>query len=230
MTFEPNSGALAEPQATPREKPHEKPAIDARYYDEATELGRLAESVDAHVAQRLARDGGRHGPGACRRSRRALRVDPLESVEVVTLLVDKTTGFVEVAQPLERGGELSQRESVLRANVVRFIRARETYDPKGLRDNFDLGVAVLGGRGGQGPRRRFRGWQSAQSHEEWGPETTIAVSSSPSFFSTSTPPPCGFRQPARVERTDAVSNIGSPMFAFAIRRSRCGTIGASIIP
>jgi len=63
---------------------------------------------------------------------------PLKSLEVVTLLVDKTTGFVEVARPLEAGGELPQRESVTRANIVRFIRARETYDPKGLRDNFDM--------------------------------------------------------------------------------------------
>ena len=56
----------------------------------------------------------------------------------MTLLVDKATGFVEVARPLEEGGPISQREAVTQAAIVRYIRARETYDPPALRDNFEL--------------------------------------------------------------------------------------------
>jgi len=67
-----------------------------------------------------------------------LALIPLKSTEVVTLLVDKATGFVEVARPLEEGGPISQREAVTQANIVRYIRARETYDPPALRDNFEL--------------------------------------------------------------------------------------------
>src|SRR5579863_8715420 len=63
---------------------------------------------------------------------------PLKSFEVVTLAVDKTTGFVEVMRPLQDSGDLTQNEAVTRANIVRFLRARETYDPKGLRDNYEL--------------------------------------------------------------------------------------------
>ncbi|API56800.1 type VI secretion protein (plasmid) [Rhizobium leguminosarum] len=63
---------------------------------------------------------------------------PLKSFDVVVLEVDKTTGFVEASRPLQEQGDLTQNEAVTRANIVRFIRARETYDPKGLRDNYDL--------------------------------------------------------------------------------------------
>jgi type IV secretion system protein VirB8 len=35
-------------------------------------------------------------------------------------------------------GALSQDEAVTMFNVVRYVKARETYDPKALKDNFDL--------------------------------------------------------------------------------------------
>ena len=70
---------------------------------------------------------------------------PLKSTEVVTLLVDKATGYVEVARPLESGGPISEREAVTQANIVRFIRARETYDPPALRDNFELASLLSAG-------------------------------------------------------------------------------------
>ena len=75
---------------------------------------------------------------------------PLKSMEVVTLLVDKATGFVEVARPLEEGGPISEREAVTQANIVRYIRARETYDPPALRDNFELAVTAVRRTGEQG--------------------------------------------------------------------------------
>ncbi|MGJ0620483.1 MAG: virB8 family protein [Methylocystis sp.] len=71
---------------------------------------------------------------------------PLKSTEVVTLVVDKATGFVEVGRPLEEGGPISQREAVTQANIVRYIRARETYDPPALRDNFDLASLLSAGQ------------------------------------------------------------------------------------
>jgi len=46
-----------------------------------------------------------------------LSLVPLKSTEVVTLLVDKATGFVEVAKPLEEGGPISQREAVTRCTT-----------------------------------------------------------------------------------------------------------------
>jgi type IV secretion system protein VirB8 len=74
---------------------------------------------------------------------------PLKQFDVVVLEVDKTTGYVEASQPLRAGGDLTQNEAVTRANIVRFIRARETYDPKGLRDNFDLASLYSTGKAAQ---------------------------------------------------------------------------------
>ena len=59
--------------------------------------------------------------------------------------MDKATGYVEVARPLESGGPISEREAVTQANIVRFIRARETYDPPALRDNFELAALLSAG-------------------------------------------------------------------------------------
>ena len=62
---------------------------------------------------------------------------PLKSFEPYMVLVDKTTGYVEVKRALAPG-DLHESEAVTTANVVRYIRNRETYDPKALKDNFDL--------------------------------------------------------------------------------------------
>nr|WP_181377336.1 type IV secretion system protein [Ochrobactrum sp. LM19]AJW30005.1 type IV secretion protein VirB8 [Ochrobactrum sp. LM19] len=63
---------------------------------------------------------------------------PLKTFDVVVLEVDRATGYVEASRPLEESGELTENEAVLRANIVRYLRARETYDPKSLNDNFQL--------------------------------------------------------------------------------------------
>lgn len=62
---------------------------------------------------------------------------PLKSYEPYMVVVDKTTGFVEVKRPMAEG-VLTQDEAVTTFNVVRYVKARETYDPKALKDNFDI--------------------------------------------------------------------------------------------
>ena len=119
LTFEPDAGVAGELRTTRHEKPrdnsHEnsqaKPAVDARYYDEA-----LSWDASHNLSIRMSRNAWRviavvMGLALVVALGALWALIPLKSVEVVTLLVDKTTGFVEVAQPLERGGELSQRES-----------------------------------------------------------------------------------------------------------------------
>mgnify|MGYP000400229734 CR=1 FL=1 len=64
-------------------------------------------------------------------------VVPLKTYEPYMIVVDKTTGFVEVKRPMAEGA-LTQDEAVTMFNVVRYIKARETYDPRALKDNFDL--------------------------------------------------------------------------------------------
>ena len=66
-----------------------------------------------------------------------LMLVPLKTYEPYLISVDRSTGFLEVKRPLGEG-PLQQDEAVTMFNVVRFIRTRETYDPKSLKDNFDL--------------------------------------------------------------------------------------------
>lgn len=62
---------------------------------------------------------------------------PLKSYEPYVIAVDRSTGFIEIKRPLA-DGPLQQDESITMFNVVRYLRARETYDPKSLKDGFDL--------------------------------------------------------------------------------------------
>ena len=101
-----------------------------------------------------------------------LALIPLKSTEVVTLLVDKATGFVEVARPLEEGGPISQREAVTQAAIVRYIRARETYDPPALRDNFELASLLSAATASKELTELYSPGESKQSGEALGSDGT----------------------------------------------------------
>lgn len=66
---------------------------------------------------------------------------PLKSFEPYIVEVDKNTGYLEVKSGLTRSGTLTDRQAVTQANVVRYIRAREGYDPFAISENF--GIAAL---------------------------------------------------------------------------------------
>jgi type IV secretion system protein VirB8 len=179
-------------------------AVDPRYYDEATQW-----DTSQNLSIRLSRNAWRGmslimGLALAAALGALWALVPLKSVEVVTLLVDKTTGFVEVAQPLERGGELAQKESVLRANVVRFIRARETYDPKGLRDNFDLASLFSAGQAAKDLDADFSDGNPHNLMKQWGPETTIAVFVKSVIFLNEHTAAVRFSTTRKSLRTDAV--------------------------
>jgi type IV secretion system protein VirB8 len=100
---------------------------------------------------------------------------PLKTFEVVTLIVDKTTGFVEVARPLEQGGTISKQEAVTRGNIVRFLRARETYDPKGLRDNYELALLYSTGAASRDLQGEFDNSNLRNPMRRYGADTTVSV-------------------------------------------------------
>jgi len=60
-------------------------------------------------------------------------------------------------------GSLTQDESVTMFNVVRYVKARETYDPKALKDNFDLAQLLSTGAASRDLTELFQSGQSAQS-------------------------------------------------------------------
>lgn len=100
---------------------------------------------------------------------------PLKSFDVVVLEVDKTTGYVEASRPLQAGGELSQNEAVTRANIVRFLRARETYDPRGLRDNFDLASLYSTGTAAKDLADTYSGSNPNNPVKLYGADATVSV-------------------------------------------------------
>ena len=66
---------------------------------------------------------------------------PLKSFEPYIVEVDKNTGFIEVKTGLTRPASLTEQQAITQANIVRYIRAREGYDPYAITENF--GIAAL---------------------------------------------------------------------------------------
>ncbi|OLP59672.1 type VI secretion protein [Xaviernesmea oryzae] len=100
---------------------------------------------------------------------------PLRTFDVVVLEVDKTTGYVEASRPLQEAGDLTQNEAVTRANIVRFLRARESYDPHGLRDNFDLASLYCTGRAADDLANTFSGSNPNNPVKLYGMDTNVTV-------------------------------------------------------
>jgi len=66
---------------------------------------------------------------------------PLKSFEPYIVEVDRNTGYVEVKTGLTRPINLTEQQAVTQANIVRYIRSREGYDPYAIEQNF--GIAAL---------------------------------------------------------------------------------------
>jgi type IV secretion system protein VirB8 len=66
---------------------------------------------------------------------------PLKSFEPYVVEVDRNTGYIEVKSGLTRPARLTDQEAVTQANVVRYLRHREGYDPYAIEEYF--GIAAL---------------------------------------------------------------------------------------
>ena len=100
---------------------------------------------------------------------------PLKTYEPYMVVVDKTTGFVEVKRPMAEG-PLNQDEAVTTFNVVRYVKARETYDPKALKDNFDLAQLLASGDAARELTEIFSPANPANPIKLLGGNTLVAVS------------------------------------------------------
>jgi type IV secretion system protein VirB8 len=67
---------------------------------------------------------------------------PLKSFEPYIVEVDRNTGYIEVKSGLTQPLTLSNHQAVTQANIVRFVRAREAYDPFAISDNFGLAALL----------------------------------------------------------------------------------------
>lgn len=100
---------------------------------------------------------------------------PLKTYEPYMIVVDKSSGFVEVKRPMAEG-PLTQDEAVTMFNVVRYVKARETYDPKALKDNFDLAQLLSTGDAARDLTEIFSPANPKNPVKVFGSTTEVAVS------------------------------------------------------
>ena len=100
---------------------------------------------------------------------------PLKTYEPYMVVVDRATGFVEVKRPMAEG-PLTQDEAVTTFNVVRYVKARETYDPKGLKDNFDLAQLLATGDAARELAELYAPANARNPLKLYGVGTEVAVS------------------------------------------------------
>ncbi len=67
---------------------------------------------------------------------------PLKSFEPYLVEVDKNTGYIEVKTGLTRPTSLTEQQAITQANIVRYIRAREGYDPYAIEQNFAIAALL----------------------------------------------------------------------------------------
>src|SRR5262245_49761082 len=65
---------------------------------------------------------------------------PLKETVPYVITKDAQTGFVEVAQAA--GTELRQDEALAQFHLVRYVSARESYDPQDLQTSYELVYAL----------------------------------------------------------------------------------------
>ncbi len=70
-----------------------------------------------------------------------LMLVPLKSFEPIIVVVDKATGYIETKSGLTKAQNLTDSRAITQANIVRYIRTREGYDPYAISENY--GTAAL---------------------------------------------------------------------------------------
>lgn len=100
---------------------------------------------------------------------------PLKTFEPYFVEVDKTTGYMEVTSGLTRTTTLTEQQAVTQANVVRYIRAREKYDPYAVSENFGLAQLLSTGRASDDLTRLYSNTNPTNPTKVYGTNRTIAV-------------------------------------------------------
>jgi type IV secretion system protein VirB8 len=99
---------------------------------------------------------------------------PLKTFEPYMVVVDKTTGYTEISRAL-KPGDLSQEKAVTDANLVRYVRARETYDPRALKDNFDLALLYSTAQAAADLRQEFEPSNPKAKNKVYGDDVLVSV-------------------------------------------------------
>ncbi|MCO5164608.1 MAG: type IV secretion system protein [Mesorhizobium sp.] len=100
---------------------------------------------------------------------------PLKTFEPYIVEVDRTTGFLEVKSGLTQPVTLTDRDAVTMANVVRFVVARETYDPFRVTENSGLARLLSTGAAANEIERLYSRTNPNNPTRIYGTRTTIEV-------------------------------------------------------
>lgn len=100
---------------------------------------------------------------------------PLKSFEPYIVEVDRNTGYIEVKSGLTRPLTLTNQQAVTQANVVRFIRAREAYDPFAISENFGLAALLSTDDAAKELQSLFRATNPDNPAERYGKDKSVTV-------------------------------------------------------
>ena len=101
---------------------------------------------------------------------------PTVRTEVVALEVDHTTGYLKVIQPLENTANLKDNDAVTAFNIVQFIQARETYDPRAIQDNHDKALLFSKDQAAKDIVNLYQASNPNNPVKLYGPSSSVSVS------------------------------------------------------
>lgn len=127
---------------------------------------------------------------------------PLQKFEPYIVVVDKTTGFIEVKSGLTRPVNLTEQEAVTQANIARYIKARESYDPYRIDDNFSLAAILSTDDAARDLQREYSISNPNNPARKYGKLTEVRVTIKSITFPNNSTAIVRF---ASNERTDATS-------------------------
>jgi type IV secretion system protein VirB8 len=100
---------------------------------------------------------------------------PLKQFEPYIVEVDKNTGYIEVKSGLTRPASLTEQQAITQANIVRFVRAREGYDPFAIEDNFALAALLSTGNAAQALEDLFSAANPKNPAKIYGKTTRVTT-------------------------------------------------------
>ena len=100
---------------------------------------------------------------------------PLKQLEPVVIVADRTTGFMEVSRPLSEAKSLQGDEAITMANIVRYVRARETYDIHDLESDFHIAKVMSAGKVARDLEAIYATHNVDNPIRKYGDDTTIST-------------------------------------------------------
>jgi type IV secretion system protein VirB8 len=129
---------------------------------------------------------------------------PLKSFEPYIVVVDKNTGYLEVKSGLTRPSNLTENQAITQANIVRYIRAREGYDPFAISDNFAIAALLSTGSAARELQELFSSANTRNPAKVYGRATRVTTEIASVTFPNSSTGIVRFST-AEVSETDTVT-------------------------